>query len=641
MEGGVRLDHHSVDEIVSTAARVSHGDTDPNDPESPPVPKSHPTAVASVMAGSGDTDMATIGGTSFNDGNFSRGVAFGAKVRAYDRNDIQSEIGIEAATSPPLRAANFSFGAKVGWHFDTDTAVPAPKWRWFGLPSAASIEDFKLGAYLGGTLANQSPREMDERAGINRHTLLVWAAGNDRNEGPGALPAGGYRLGQTSTISTQPRDWNDGDGGGYDSLPPEACAKNVLTVGAHLDAITSWDAGSGTLVYTTLPASSPSYTAAGPTDDGRIKPDLVACGSRAVVKTLNARNPFGWNSPRTAALTAVNEYTLCPPTADNQFCGTSFSAPVATGTVALLLQKRHQVCPGWENNAFLIHASALRALMVHTAKDLGPVGPDFITGYGLLNSAAAVKLMADECVFAWNGWEGWQAPKPFVRETQIKSGEAAQFKLKAASASAPLIVTIAWTDPAGPAQASINGVDPQTARLVHDLDLRVYPPGTTVFDDSTAYKPWRLNPDLSNKNPAVRGAAATTDDDSLNNLEQVVITTPVTTGDYIVRVTHKGALPTEGQWVSIISSGVTGPPNGVAPFNLSGVIQGDQPGGVTFALTFDSVVGGVYTVQGDADLAPPWTDHIVNIVAIAESTMVAVTTPPGATRYFWRVLRTY
>lgn len=618
--GGVRMSHNQLNDLDSTGnPRVLQYDI-------PASESFHASAVASVLAGSGVSDL--LG--TFDAGNYSRGIAYGAQVNAWDTVDFQAEISDESSSTPPLRAANNSYGTFVGWSFDFDLS----KWRWFGAGTA--VEDYKFGAYTNGGSGGYSARELDDRSSVGPYTLLVWAAGNDRSEGPGAAPTD-YLLADGSTSSTVARNWNDGDEGGYDSMPPQGSAKNVLTVGAYSDAVTAWDAVSGKVLYSGT-SSVPTTTSAGPTDDGRLKPDIVACGTRV---NYGTRNPlettsilFGSSDP---SYPADNEYF-----ADE---GTSFAAPVATGTVALLLQRRHAICPGWENNAFPIRSSTLKALMIGTATDVGASGPDFITGYGLLNSAAATKLMADECVYAWgSGMLDTQATKPFVKEIHLPQNGEISFEITAQDPSVPIKVTMVWTDPPGSAHAG-TVVDPTTKRLKHDLDLRIYQPGTTVFNPNgtNCYKPWQLNPDLTGKTAAARGAAAipgsltSTNDDSTNNVEQVVVPSPTTSGSYILKVNHK-ALPlmsASGQWVSLVIEGVSSPTS--VPMQITGMTAG---GGGTYALSFVSVPGAVYTLQGSPNLFT-WTDMITNISAKTELTQIAATSPPGSTSYYWRIARPY
>lgn len=567
----------------------------------PPGVSSHATAVAGTMAASGLNAYVQINGSSFNIGNHSRGMAYAATISSYDLIDFTGEVSQEASLG--LRLSNHSYGQACGWSYSGST------WFWYG-PQAAQ-QDWKFGAYLGigGGVA---PRELDTSANSAPSTLLIFSSGNDQNEGPQSAVT--YYFPGNPTPQTAVKDWNDGDAGGYDSLPSSACAKNVLTVGASQDVIDGHNAAPGAIALGT-------FSSFGPTDDGRIKPDVVACGIRS---GGGSRNPIGFIGILTLGGGANTAYL--------EEAGTSFSSPSVAGALGLVLQRRNQLQPLWENNAYPIRSSTLRGLAVHTAREAGAaVGPDFRFGYGLFNAAAAVVTMEQDAGAtespAGNG------PKPFVKEVLLPQSQYIQFKMHAASGTTPLRVTICWNDPTGLAQGN-NVVDEQTKRLINDLDVRVYPPGTTVFDPSAGAtaKPWILNPDLTLQSATTRALAATTGDDSVNNLEQVVVNSPTTSGDYIVRVTHKGNISGGQQWVSLLLSGNTIP---AVDFRITGFVQ--QPNG-TFILTWNAVVGAIYRVEVTQDLVN-WTDATGDISANLES-MTRLVTPSGPYS-FYRIKRLY
>ena len=139
---------------------------------------------------------------------------------------------------------------------------------------------------------------------------------------------------------------------------------------------------------------------------------------------------------------------------------------------------------------------------------------------------------------------------PHIKEPILNDGDNIETPV-VVDGTQPLKVTLTWTDPpAAPNPASLN---PTNRALINDLDLRVIAPnGTTNL-------PWVLNPDLVQRRASVRAAAATTGDDSINNVEQVLVTN-VTSGTYLVRVNHKGHLldsagQTNHQRLSLIISG--------------------------------------------------------------------------------------
>src|SRR5207253_2709371 len=91
-------------------------------------------------------------------------------------------------------------------------------------------------------------------------------------------------------------------------------------------------------------------------------------------------------------------------------CGTSFSAPAVTGIAALVLEQLQKTVTGLLNPPQPL-PSTLRAVLLHSADDKQGAyftnidakvkayeGPDFVTGWGLVNAAAAVEIVADNRV---------------------------------------------------------------------------------------------------------------------------------------------------------------------------------------------------------------------------------------------------
>ncbi|MBI4504735.1 MAG: S8 family serine peptidase [Chloroflexi bacterium] len=115
------------------------------------------------------------------------------------------------------------------------------------------------------------------------------------------------------------------------SLSNYADSQHVLTVGG-----VRWD---------TLQIEA--YSSRGPTLDSRVKPDVVGP-------------------------TCVPVSVVIPPLTDTTFCGTSAAAPFVSGAVALLRQARPELTP-----------AQVRDYLRSQARDLGPVGPESVYGWGL------------------------------------------------------------------------------------------------------------------------------------------------------------------------------------------------------------------------------------------------------------------
>lgn len=207
------------------------------------------------------------------------------------------------------------------------------------------------------------------------------------------------------------------------------CAKNVLTIG-NVDNFNYTIEG---------------YSSAGPTNDGRLKPEIVA-GGTMITSTL-PYNTYGTET------------------------GTSMSSPTVTGCLALLVQRFRQLHGGADPSAAL-----LKALICNTATDLGNPGPDFIFGYGSLNAVEADKVL--EASHYSTG--------------SVGNGGSAQSTITVPAGVQQVRVTLCWTDyPAAPYAASA---------LVNNLDL-------TVTDGaSVLHHPLILNPDPAHVNDvAVEG----------------------------------------------------------------------------------------------------------------------------------------
>jgi hypothetical protein len=297
-----------------------------------------------------------------------------------------------------------------------------------------------------------------------RRIPVVFSAGNERQDGDCGMSAVSPFL-------------------NYGIVPPPATAKDVIAVGAI-----NGDNGAMT-----------TFSSWGPTDDGRLRPDLAAAGCNA------------GSAPAPAIVSTW-------PTGYAGICGTSMAAPAVSGTIGLLLQRYRAVCTNATTDPL---PSTIKALLLHTARDMNDAsaflnpGPDFASGYGAMDTKDAVDMV------------------PFHREDQVSHGQTDTFQITVTRQS-NLKVTLVWDDPAAAAGAGVA--------LVNNLDLElVEPNGVTI------HRPWILNPALPTAN-------ATTGVDNRNVVEQVVVgtVTGANAGVWTIRVRGTN-VPSGPQRYSLVS----------------------------------------------------------------------------------------
>lgn len=316
------------------------------------------------------------------------------------------------------------------------------------------------------------PREWDELLFETPYYLMVCAAGNDGTN--------------MNWIPMAP---------GYDNLLYFACAKNVLTVASAEDA--EIDAN-GNLVNTDIS----SFSSVGPTDDLRIKPDIAGNGQGLYTASHTA--PYATDS------------------------GTSFACPNVSATLLLLQEYMFKLY-----DAFMT-AATLKGLALHTADDMSDgatmlVGPDAVSGWGLLNAKRAAEAIRDIGSYS------------IIDERGItNTGTGSSYSVTVLSnGSDPLQASVSWTDMQGATQPLANTND-NTPRLVYDLDLR-------ITQDTDTFFPWSLTSASANSNLT---------DNARDPFERVDVENAA--GYYTITVTHKGTpIPAVGLNYSLIITGIT------------------------------------------------------------------------------------
>ena len=369
----------------------------------------------------------------------SKGMAPNAELISYDWDSDSAEAFYEA-TNNGLLLSNHSYGVPVQQN-----------------------DNFN---YLMGSYSAES-REWDEIAYGAEYYLPVISAGNDGQE-----------------------EYNGGLANGFDKLVGNKTSKNTMVVA---NASNPYILPNGNLLVLNINPSSSQ----GPTDDGRIKPDISGDGTS--VFSCSADTNYGY-------------YVSS---------GTSMAAPNVSGTL-LLLQEYYNIL----NDKFM-KAATLKGLACHTADDDNTVGPDPIFGWGLLNAKFAAETILNDNNNLAQIYEG-----------SLSQGETYTYEFSSSNGGA-LKATLCWTDPPG----SVNNVlnSPQPA-LVNDLDLRLATNGTT-------YYPWKLNP------TSPQSWATNNSDNNMDTVEGITVSN-AQNADYTITVSHKGNLESGSQNFSLI---ITGP----------------------------------------------------------------------------------
>ncbi|SDG80252.1 S8 family peptidase [Chitinophaga filiformis] len=193
----------------------------------------------------------------------------------------------------------------------------------------------------------------------------------------------------------------------------------------------------------------PVLSSKGPAFDGRISPQLVAYGQ----------------------------------------AGTSDAAATTTGIATIVQEAFQQEFSSTPSSAMV------KAIMVNSADDINTPGPDYSSGYGLLNAVAAVRTINDKR----------------LSSGVVTTGNSVSIPVNVPPNTARLKITLCWNDPAATENISKS--------LLNDLDLSV------TDNTGKSYLPWLLStyPSADSLSAPARHGR-----DSINNVEQVSIELPAT-----------------------------------------------------------------------------------------------------------------
>jgi subtilisin-like proprotein convertase family protein len=270
-----------------------------------------------------------------------------------------------------------------------------------------------------------------------------------------------------------------------------------------------------------------AFSSRGPTDDGRIKPDIVAPGSW-IVSGYSDQYQQGYDAttnPRNNAW-QHDGYGFPVNSRYKYFSGTSMSNPIAASGAVIVrdfYNKRH---------SYLTPSAALtKATLINSADDLLDENNDGVDdndfpipnnheGWGRINldraTAGTARYVDEGAGLATGG----------VREFQYQ-----------VAAGTPLKVTMAYTDREAATAAAVT--------LVNDLDLELVAPDGTVYRGNVFANGWTPSGGIA---------------DRRNNVENAYIQNPAA-GTWTVRVRGFN-VPSGPQTFALVASGsLTDPAN--------------------------------------------------------------------------------
>ena len=544
----------------------------------------------------GDSEHAThVFGTITSRGVNSEAIGMSpdATLHAYSAfGDTDEMLAIFTNGDPTdnIQVSNHSYGILAGWDYSAYYTHPLygdiPRWR--GDAVQGFVEDSIFGYY------STKAATIDSTAYTVNTYLPVWSSGNERAQP--ALFVNGYSIFAAWNSAATPPDYylyqgayppSDGYPSGYDSVSHEGVAKNVLTVGSVADVPEGYKPGKT--------VSPSSFSSCGPTDDGRIKPDVVANGESLLSSTQSYYDHD--NDVNTPAI----QYAF--------FTGTSMAAPSVAGSVNLLTEYISRL---YGPNR-LAWASTLKGLVIHTADDFGADGPDYRSGWGLMNTLKAAQFLQDHVT----------NNSPLMYEISLANSSSWNLQITAVKgAVVPIKVTVVWTDPAATV-FNLTSVDNAAARLVNDVNLSVSKPGGSIE------LPWILNR-LNPSNAPSKGI------NNVDNVEQVVISNPVPGGTYTINLA-----PAAGE--TFVNDTGNSAPQAVSVF-ISGV-QADGMdtrmtwnGGSSYSFTWIAKQGNVYRLETSTDLHD-WVEISGDIAPTTTQVMSHTPTLTSGSKRFWRPKR--
>lgn len=247
----------------------------------------------------------------------------------------------------------------------------------------------------------------------------------------------------------------------FDVLLSTACNKNGITVGSHIDLTND--------PITSMPSTS-SFSSRGPTDDGRIKPEIIANG----------------------------EFLYSPiSTGDDQYSlssGTSMAAPSVSGAAALIYQYYRKIT---QSPNLQINSATLKALILGSAYHNNQP-PSYVYGYGILDVNACFDFLTK-----WNNTNINNTNYKNIIEDTLQSQTIKEITFTPKSTTDKVKVFLCWTDytDTNSILSPPDIIDDPTSVIMNKLKVKV------INDQNIYYYPWYLN--VNNPSAIARNSVET------------------------------------------------------------------------------------------------------------------------------------
>lgn len=283
---------------------------------------------------------------------------------------------------------------------------------------------------------------------------------------------------------------NDGPNSGTVGSP--STAKNTITVGNHQNR------------YSGAPNSIMDGSSRGPTDDGRIKPDVLAPGG--YVRSCKAQEATDTDSS-----TWSNSYYL-------EYTGTSMATPNAAGAALMVREYLEEIAQRPSPQGALV-----KALLILGAQDVGARDiPNNDEGWGRIDLRNTLAPTSGQGI--------WVDDRSVVSGT----GNTKTYTFNISQGNSGFKAVLAWSDERGSPFSS--------TQLVNDLDIQVTDPSGQIY----------LGNDFANGRSTTGGSA-----DGLNNVEVVLVdTAEIGIWTVVVKDSYHGGSRAQPFAVAVMGHGV-------------------------------------------------------------------------------------